>query len=530
MLRRTRWLVLVPVVLIAFGTTMVSCGGGSSCGGSFDSFGNFVPGACPGATPSPGFTLEDLILAAGSPILATPTPTPGGKKTPTPTLSPEPTATSTGITIGGYTLFNAQGVLVKGKQTQLVDKTNGATTVWTSSDQTVLFAPLPGMGGEYQGAATGCACVQVSADGVTSQRVTVGVDIADLTTCPICATPSPTPTPAPAEMPMVPHLRSSPTGAREAAASGPAAAGGVEQFAFDAGSRVRGAIIPGASGTVYFITRDSKLYAVDSHGREIYYRPAGGLAPAVAPDGTVYVQGTTDFLYALKADGNVAWMVRPGAGNGPLAADDSAVYSSAGGDLIAASAPGEIEWRAAVGSVTSGEKFSGGIVVGAEHGDVTAVSTSGGVLWRFAPEGGFAGTLAVTPEAILAASQSGILYALDPENGTVIWRFATGAPIDAGPSVSGTGAIYVGSDALYGLSADGERTLRLIPAPAPFALVGDALGGFFDIDQSDLATLRDSAGHEVWSSRSFGAVDRVAVAPSGMLYIAATNGYLYALK
>jgi outer membrane protein assembly factor BamB len=526
MLRRTRWLVFVPVVLIAFGTTMVSCGGGSSCGGSFDSFGNFVPGACPGATPAPGFTLEDLIIAAGSPIIATPTPT--GKKTPTPIVSPEPTATSTGITIGEDTLFNAQGVLVKGKQTQLVDKTNGATTVWTSSDQSVLLAPLPGMGGVYQGAATGCACVQVSADGVASQRVAVGVDIADLTTCPMCSTP--TPTPAPAEMPMVPHARSSPTGAREATASGPAAAGGVEQFAFDAGSRVRGAIVPGATGNVYFITRDSKLYAVDSHGHEIYYRPAGGLAPAVAPDGTVYVQGTTDFLYALKADGNVAWMVRPGAGNGPLAADDTSVYSSAGSDLIAATAPGQIEWRAAVGPVTSGATFSDGIVVGAEGGDVTAVSTSGGVLWRFTPAGGFTGAPAVTPGAILAASQSGILYALDPENGTVIWRFTTGAPIDAGPSVSGAGAIYVGSDALYGLTADGEPTLRLSPPPAPLALVGDALGGFFDLDQSDLATLRDSAGREVWSSRSFGAVDRVAVARSGTLYIATTNGYLYALK
>jgi eukaryotic-like serine/threonine-protein kinase len=437
-------------------------------------------------------------------------------------MTPCAAATTSGVGLGETIAFNAQGVFVKGKKSELLDLTNSPAGLWTSTDLAILEAPPKGMGGLYTGQTTGCACAKFSTANI-SNEVGVGVNIADLSTCPLCPTPTSTPTPAA-------HSAAADTSVSAPSPTASAPLGGDLQWAFDAVAPVRGPIVPTADGHVYFITTDGVLHALDSRGRQIFQRPAGGLAPAVAPDGTVYVQGTGRYLYALKANGTAAWRVDAGTGNGSLAASDTAVYSSSGGDLIAASAPGQIDWRTSLGNLTTGAVFPGGVIVAADGGAVSAVSPSGAILWTFSPAGGFTGSLAVEADAVFAGSGSGTVYALDAASGAELWQVNTGAPVISGPSLAPSNAVYFGSDALYALTLAGNTAWTVQSAPAPFGLAAVGTSGVFDASVDGSAAMFDSTGALLWGTRSFGAVARVAISPSGVLYVGSTSGRIFAVK
>lgn len=167
---RLRWIVVAPVVLfVALTVVMSSCGGSSGCNGSFDQFGNFVPGVCPTPQPEPGFALETIVIGAGTPVPPTPspgptatfrqaTPTPTGPFEPTPVLTATPTfkvrtatptpslipqAQDTTVMRGQQVPFDAQGLFVKGKKIAIADITNSSSTLWTSTNQNVLAPPQP---------------------------------------------------------------------------------------------------------------------------------------------------------------------------------------------------------------------------------------------------------------------------------------------------------------------------------------------------------------------------------------------------
>ena len=113
---RLRWLVVAPIVLfVALTLMMSSCGGSSGCEGSFDEFGNFLPGVCPTPGPNIGFQLGMIVIGNGTPIPETPTPspTPSAHKTmratPTATNTLVPQASPTAVEVGGQVAFNASG-------------------------------------------------------------------------------------------------------------------------------------------------------------------------------------------------------------------------------------------------------------------------------------------------------------------------------------------------------------------------------------------------------------------------------------
>src|SRR5262249_49546555 len=203
MFRWKLWLVVLPTAMFVLGVTMASCGGGGGCFGSFNSKGIFVAGLCPTASPSPGFALTGINICPGPPP-ATPTPTASGVPTPTPTAC-SPMATSTAVSGSGVSInFNAQGILVKGKQTSFADITNAISTLWTSSNTPrggphVLQPPTTDHGGQYTGLTDGCACINASSSGIPSQPITVGVGVSSGSCLP-CATLTPTPAPAVAQI------------------------------------------------------------------------------------------------------------------------------------------------------------------------------------------------------------------------------------------------------------------------------------------------------------------------------------------
>ncbi|MBV8136095.1 MAG: PQQ-binding-like beta-propeller repeat protein [Deltaproteobacteria bacterium] len=430
-------------------------------------------------------------------------------------------ATSTAVSGSGVSInFNAQGVLVKGKQTTFTDITNAVSTLWTSNNNPpggiqVLQPPTSSHGGQYTGLNDGCACINASSSGITSQPITVGVGVSS-GSCPPCATVTATPAAAAAQI---------------SSSDGQSNFSATVLWTFNANAPVAGPIVSGPDGTANFITSDRMLHSIDTTGHQVFDRPAGGLAAAVAPDGTIFAQGTTSWIYGLDNRGRPKWKAQVGTGNGPLAADGTAVYAGENGNLIALS-DGQTSWSLPVGNPTRGVIIPGGVAVASNGGDIAAATANGSWLWNFAPAGGFRGELAVANGVVYAGSATGGIYALDASTGSVIWRVPSSAPVTSGPSVSGTGLIFFGSDALYAVDSSGTvqwSSKSLVPLPHAIAALSS--GTVFDaIDVVASSAMLDLGGNVEWSARDLGTVVQVSAGPSGSVYVASSDGNVRALR
>ena len=192
-------------------------------------------------------------------------------------------------------------------------------------------------------------------------------------------------------------------------------------------------------------------------------------APAVTSDGLVIVGSQDDGVYAIAANGNLAWRVDLGADvdGAPAIADDGAIYvGTDAAEVVKLEPSGKIAWRTSAGGFVRG-----GLSIG-RNGDVLA-GTYGPVprVVRISPEGEAKGAFPIRGTgakefgihggpledddgALYFGAQDDAAYAIGPD-GSVRWRFETGADVDAGLTLLSDGSLVVPSE-------DGSVTL-LVP-------------------------------------------------------------------
>ena len=539
---RLRWLIIAPVALFVMTTLLMSsCGGGGGCLGSYDEFGDFVPGLCPSPGPGTGFNLQTIVIAAGTPLPATPTPSPTtGPRHPTPTPTLEPQASPTAGIVGSQVDFHATGLFTKHNipnplKVIVTDITNSSSTVWSSSNPNVLGPPQPPPnGGIYQALSVGCSCADASSGGVSALPVSVAVVAAagDPTpACPICPTPAITATATP--HPAIGRAPSSAAFSQTASSNAPNAAfNGVLQWTFKGVSPIKSQLAASSDGNLYFVTLDGYLHELDSKGHERWRRRAAGSSIAVASDGTLYALLSDGSLEASSPNGKPLWTINPTSTNGPLAASSNAVYFQDNQQLVAATSSGTLQWSVPAPEeiATAAISDDGSIIAASNGGSVIAIASNGTHRWSFMPQGGFAGEIAIHNDAVYVGSNSGTLYALNLSNGSQFWHRETSSTISAGPVVDGAGSIVFGSDAIYSLTTAGDLAWsKTLPKDNATPLTSDGAGEVLaPIDTGEMAML-DSDGAARWSSASFGKVERAVLSPTGTLYIA-SEGKVYAVK
>lgn len=166
-------------------------------------------------------------------------------------------------------------------------------------------------------------------------------------------------------------------------------------------------------------------------------------APTVGPDGSVYVGGQDGRLYAFAYDGSPRWTWETG-------------------DFLYASA-----------TVSD----AGAVYVAAQNGTLYALASNGTLLWSFqvpaldhiADAFLASPALGANGEVLVGSFYEPRLYALDSEDGTVLWSYlcadadASGmsdmGSIFASPVVAPDGTIYQGlvdDPNLYAISPDGD--------------------------------------------------------------------------
>ena len=203
---------------------------------------------------------------------------------------------------------------------------------------------------------------------------------------------------------------------------------GEQQWVFRTGGKVTGGVTLGSDGTLYFGSRDSYVYAVDSAGTELWkYKTDGPVQaqPRVAKD----IRGV-DTVFIGSNDGNL-----------------HAIYSVDGSRKCTHATDEPVWSRPAVSSDGATVYFGGNDdhLHAVKATDCTAV-------WKYNLNGdGISGPVVANTtvggaQTVYAGSFDGNLYALHAATGAHQWTFAANAGIQSSPAVSADGTtVYFGS-------------------------------------------------------------------------------------
>lgn len=159
-----------------------------------------------------------------------------------------------------------------------------------------------------------------------------------------------------------------------------------------------------ADGTVYAPSNDGNLYAIDENGNLKWKFETGHFIWAQPQIGTnaVYVGSLDNYVYAVSKDGQEIWS------------------SEMNGAVVAAPALSEDGTRLFAASIGK---------------DITAFNTANGsAIWTFTADESVWGRGLLANETFYIADSGGNLYALDPDNGDLVWQQKVAGSIIGGVS------------------------------------------------------------------------------------------------
>ena len=332
---------------------------------------------------------------------------------------------------------------------------------------------------------------------------------------------------------------------------------GNELWSFQTGDAVFASPTLDSEGNIYFGSIDGSVYSLDSSGGLRWSTPTGDWiqsSAALSPDESVVYLGSWDnSLYALDAQtGQTLWKYATAnlVYSSPAVAQDGTIYfGSSDGFIYAVDPAGQLEWEAFVGG-----ELDSSVAIGA-NGNLYFASTEGSV-YCYNPEGLEQWVFdvpdeigALDREKIISAScalsgqgavyigcENYFFYALDESDGSLLWKFETGAEIDASATISIDGNILVSSrdGYIYSLDASGNQVWRTQIGENYFSsAVVDELGriyvssnisdtlSYLNLLSPDGTLLQQIPFAEIVDSS-------VALGSEGALYFGSYDGKLYA--
>lgn len=291
-----------------------------------------------------------------------------------------------------------------------------------------------------------------------------------------------------------------------------------------------------ADGTVYVVSQDQRLNAVNPDGsrRWVMGTQIKG-TPAIAADGTLYV-GSQAGLKAMNADGSAKWTFATGDAvlSGPVIGPDGTVY--VGSDdfkLYAVNPDGTRKWAFVAANFIASSPALGAdaTVYFGSNTSLYAVKADGTLRWRFETENFVRSSPAIGADGLVyVGSYDGKLYAVKPD-GTLHWAYNARSPIQSSPALGLDGTVYFGAgNRLHAVRSDGtlrwsfETANKVESSPAlgadGTAYVGSWDGKVYAVKRDGSLRWAHATGDLVSSSAAIGA--------DGTVYIGSTDRKLYA--
>ena len=211
---------------------------------------------------------------------------------------------------------------------------------------------------------------------------------------------------------------------------------------YDLGAgRMTSSITVGPDGTVYAISAEGRLAALNADGSAKWTAQAGPsehAAPALAGNGMVYVPSTDGNLYA----------VAPPSGSSPAGVVWTFAFRDRPG-IPVASGGGGANGKGSSTSPTVGP--DGTIYVGANNSNFYAVNPDGSLKWKYEAEPERAGiwsSAALSPDGrtVYFGANKGGIYAVNTADGKLEWEAPLfGGSVYASPTLDKNGTLYVGT-------------------------------------------------------------------------------------
>ena len=294
---------------------------------------------------------------------------------------------------------------------------------------------------------------------------------------------------------------------------------GTEKWRFGTGDWIWSSPAVASDGTIYVGSLDGKVYAVNPDGTEKWTFATGSYvycSPSVGSDGTIYI-GSRDFkFYALNPDGSEKWNRSCYADSSPAIAADGTIY---------------------VGSIPqSGETGTGRPTGESGPGILYALNpNNGSIEWEFPTDGSIWSSPAIAGDGtIYVGSRDYYLYAISPKTHKELWRFQTQDQVNASPAIGSNGMIYVGSmdGSLYAITPDGKEKWAFVTGGAVDSSPAIGPDGTIYVGSTDerlYAVTPD--GSEKWRVATNGAItSSPAVDGNGIIYVGSRDGKIYAFN
>lgn len=315
---------------------------------------------------------------------------------------------------------------------------------------------------------------------------------------------------------------------------------GTIRWEFDTGNKIR-ALVETSDG-VCAGNFSSETYRVTIDGTEEWkHTGAGGRpnSPPVVAEERVFIGGPDAKLHALdEVDGRHLWAQGTEQPiQGGCAVENGRVFLKATKTGAFDAASGSLLWgfRPLAGSDTNPVLANGVLYICETSGlvdrTVYAVDTENGeVLWEQETDTRLRASPAVKDGVLCTGSQAGTIYGINAESGQIRWDVSTNGVVEAAPTIK-DGSVYVGSrnGELYNLNLqDGDRQwldrsmdpIRASPAIADDVLYVATLNSFHAIELPNR--------NERWSKYSTGAIAAPAVG-DGFVYFGDSDAVVRAL-
>jgi len=301
-------------------------------------------------------------------------------------------------------------------------------------------------------------------------------------------------------------------------------------------------------GTIY-IGVGKTFYAIYPNGTIKWKIKLGGnvdFSAAISKDGTIYVPADDWSLYAITLNGAIKWRCRLGdAPSGdPLVDKNGIIYIGtldplvANGKFHAIYPNGTIKWSINLDGCSSAVIYSDTIYVDCcREGRLYAICADNGTI-KWDKWEGTVNKLSSGPSVdengtiYYGSYGNGYLYAFYP-NGTLKWKYKIGAT-HMSPIISENGTLYIATykehnDYLYAFNSDGTLLWKC-KVPATIGLMVDKNGIIYGCGIYCIYAVNPNGTIRwKWKINDY-VLTHPAMGRDGTIYVAAWDGYLYAIE
>lgn len=190
------------------------------------------------------------------------------------------------------------------------------------------------------------------------------------------------------------------------------------------------------------------------------------------------------------------------------------------------------EWSNAIDGCTltsQGTQSNGVLYVGSNDGYLYALNINdGSILWR--AKTGVLSTPAIANGVVYIGSKDRYVYAFSSSDGTQRWRYKTNGAIFSSPTVA-NGVVYIGSTdgTLYTLDAAKGSLLGRFPIKSSITTTPTVVNNIVYIGATNGYFYAVNSQSMLWHYQVRGATFSSATVANGIVYFGSSNGYVYAL-